>query len=43
VTPVSDGLVGAAVLVLRQAGGHVDDPLFHRIRAEVTRLSAANA
>jgi glucosamine kinase len=43
VIPVSDGLVGAAVLVLRRAGGNVDDSLFHRIRAEVTRLSTAGA
>jgi hypothetical protein len=43
VIPVSDGLVGAAVLVLGRAGGNVDDPLFHRIRAEVTRLGTANA
>jgi hypothetical protein len=43
VIPVSDGLVGAAVLVLRRAGGNVDDPLFHRIRAEVTRLSTSSA
>jgi hypothetical protein len=31
------------VLVLRRAGGNVDDPLFHRIRAEVTRLSTSSA
>ena len=43
VIPVSDGLVGAAVLVLRQAGGNVDDALFRRIRAEVTRVSTASA
>jgi glucosamine kinase len=43
VIPVSDGLVGAAVLVLRRAGGNVDDSLFHRIRAEVSRLSTAGA
>jgi glucosamine kinase len=43
VIPVSDGLVGAAVLVLRRAGGDVDDTLFQRIRAEVTRLSTAGA
>jgi glucosamine kinase len=43
VIPVSDGLVGAAVLVLRRAGGSVDDPLFHRIGAEVTRLSTGSA
>jgi len=38
VIPVSDGLVGAAVLVLRHAGREVDDALFHTIQAEVTRL-----
>jgi glucosamine kinase len=35
VIPVSDGLVGAAVLVLRHAGLDVDEPLFHTIQAEV--------
>jgi len=38
VIPVSDGLVGAAVLVLRHAGREVDDALFRTIQAEVTRL-----
>jgi glucosamine kinase len=32
--PVSDGLVGAAVLVLRHAGVDVDDGLFRTIQAE---------
>jgi glucosamine kinase len=40
---VSDGLVGAAVLVLRHAGHQVDDHLFNAIQAEVTRVSTANA
>jgi glucosamine kinase len=35
VIPVSDGLVGAAVLVLRHAGLGVDESLFHTIQAEV--------
>jgi glucosamine kinase len=35
VIPVSDGLVGAAVLVLRHAGLDVAEPLFHTIQAEV--------
>jgi glucosamine kinase len=35
VIPVSDGLVGAAVLVLRHAGLDVDEPLFQTIQAEV--------
>jgi|SRR5215211_3680 len=39
VIPVSDGLVGAAVLVLRQAGGEVDQALFSTIQAEVRRVS----
>jgi glucosamine kinase len=43
VIPVSDGLVGAAVLVLRHAGRDVDDALFHRIQAEVTRVSTPGA
>jgi glucosamine kinase len=38
VIPVSDGLVGAAVLVLRQAGRDVDEALFRRIHAEVVRV-----
>jgi glucosamine kinase len=40
VIPVSDGLVGAAVLVLRHAGHKVDDALFLTIQAEVERLSS---
>jgi glucosamine kinase len=40
VIPVSDGLVGAAVLVLRHAGQKVDDALFLTIQAEVERLSS---
>jgi N-acetylglucosamine kinase-like BadF-type ATPase len=39
VIPVSDGLVGAAVLVLRHAGRDIDEELFHRIQAEVARVS----
>jgi N-acetylglucosamine kinase-like BadF-type ATPase len=39
VIPVSDGLVGAAVLVLRHAGREVDDALFQTIQAEVARVS----
>jgi glucosamine kinase len=39
VIPVSDGLVGAAVLVLRHAGRYVDEALFHTIQAEVARVS----
>jgi glucosamine kinase len=42
VIPVSDGLVGAAVLVLRHAGRDVDETLFRRIQAEVARVSRAN-
>jgi glucosamine kinase len=43
VIPVSDGLVGAAVLVLRHAGRDVDETLFRRIQAEVAGVSTANA
>ena len=43
VIPVSDGLVGAAVLVLRHAGRDVDDALFHRIQAELARVSTPGA
>jgi glucosamine kinase len=39
VIPVSDGLVGAAVLVLRHAGRDVDEPLFQTIQAEVAHVS----
>jgi hypothetical protein len=39
VIPVSDGLVGAAVLVLRRMGREVDETFFRTIQAEVTRLS----
>jgi glucosamine kinase len=42
VIPVSDGLVGAAVLALRHAGRDVDEALFRRIQAEVARVSRAN-
>ena len=42
VVPVSDGLVGAAVLVLRHAGGHVDEALFRTIQAEVRRVSTTS-
>jgi hypothetical protein len=38
VIPVSDGLVGAAVLVLRHAGREVDEALFRSIQAEVARV-----
>jgi glucosamine kinase len=41
VIPVSDGLVGAAVLALRHAGRDVDEALFRRIQAEVARVSRA--
>ena len=41
VIPVSDGLVGAAVLVLRDAGRDVDAALFRRIQAEIARVSTA--
>jgi N-acetylglucosamine kinase-like BadF-type ATPase len=39
VIPVSDGMVGASVLVLRHAGREVDEVLFHTIQAEVARVS----
>ena len=39
VIPVSDGLVGAAVLVLRHTGREIDETFFHTIQAEVARLS----
>ena len=38
VIPVSDGLVGAAVLVLRHTGHEVDDALFRTIQAEVSSI-----
>jgi hypothetical protein len=41
VIPVSDGLVGAAVLVLRQTGREVDETFFRTIQAEVARLSGS--
>jgi glucosamine kinase len=40
VIPVSDGLVGAAVLALRHAGRDVDEALFRTIQAEVARVSS---
>jgi N-acetylglucosamine kinase-like BadF-type ATPase len=40
VIPVSDGLVGAAVLLLRHAGLDVDEALFRRIHAEVARTAS---
>jgi glucosamine kinase len=40
--PVSDGLVGAAVLVLRQAACEVDEALFDNIQAEIKRLSSTS-
>ena len=39
VIPVSDGLVGAAVLVLRHVGREVDSALFHTIQSEIARVS----
>jgi N-acetylglucosamine kinase-like BadF-type ATPase len=42
VIPVSDGLVGAAVLVLRHVGHEVDEAHFHRIQSEVARVATAN-
>ncbi|HJV14025.1 MAG TPA: BadF/BadG/BcrA/BcrD ATPase family protein [Propionibacteriaceae bacterium] len=42
VIPVSDGLVGAAVLALRHAGHEVDEALFRTIQAEVERLRTAS-
>jgi glucosamine kinase len=39
VIPVSDGLVGAAVLVLRHTGRGVDETFLRTIQAEVARLS----
>jgi glucosamine kinase len=43
VIPVSDGLVGAAVLVLRHAGREVDDALFRTIQAEVSSIRSESA
>jgi glucosamine kinase len=43
VISASDGLVGAAVLVLQHAGLGVDEALFHTIQAEVARISSASA
>ena len=43
VIPVSDGLVGAAVLVLRHSGGQVNEALFRTIQAEVRRVSTTSA
>jgi glucosamine kinase len=39
VIPVSDGLVGAVVLVLRHSGLEVDDTLFRTIQSEVERVT----
>ncbi len=39
VIPVADGVVGAAVLALREAGVEVDAALFRTVRAEVARLA----
>jgi N-acetylglucosamine kinase-like BadF-type ATPase len=39
VIPVPDGLVGAAVLVLRHTGRDVDETFFRTIQAEVARIS----
>jgi glucosamine kinase len=43
VIPVADGLVGAAVLVLRHAGGNVDRAVFSTIQAEVARVRTESA
>jgi glucosamine kinase len=43
VISASDGLVGAAVLVLQHAGLGVDEVLFHTIQAEVVRISTTTA
>ncbi len=43
VISASDGLVGAAVLVLKHAGLGVDEALFHTIQAEVARVRTASA
>jgi glucosamine kinase len=43
VISVSDGLVGAAVLVLRHAGREVGEGLLQTIQAEVARVIAAQA
>ena len=43
VIPVSDGLVGAAVLVFRHAGREVDDALFRTIQAEVSSIRSESA
>ena len=43
VIPVSDGLVGAAVLVLRHASCEVDEGLFRTIQAEVARVTTPGA
>ena len=40
VIPVSDGLVGAAVLALRYEGHEVDEAIFRTLQAEVARVSA---
>jgi N-acetylglucosamine kinase-like BadF-type ATPase len=42
VIDVSDGLVGAAVLVLRHTGHEVDDGLFRTIQAEVSSIREAH-
>jgi N-acetylglucosamine kinase-like BadF-type ATPase len=41
--PVSGGLVGAAVLVLRHTGHDVDEALLHTIQSEVARVSTPSA
>lgn len=40
VIPVADGVVGAAVLALRDAGVHIDADLFGTLQGEVARASA---
>jgi N-acetylglucosamine kinase-like BadF-type ATPase len=43
VIPVSDGLVGAAVLALKYAAQDVDETLFRTIQTEVTRAGTVSA
>jgi N-acetylglucosamine kinase-like BadF-type ATPase len=43
VISVTEGLVGAALLVLRHAGHEVDEALFHKIQTEVERANMASA
>ncbi len=41
--PVADGVVGAAVLALREGGVEVDAPLFTRMRSSIRAAAAAGA